>query len=88
MQRFVGKIGCGRTQLAALAAPVVAAAVMSVLTAAVTAAVTVLGATFAPAANAQVYKWVDANGVTHYGERPQGNAKAKPVELRDASPQS
>lgn len=72
----MGKIGCGRTQLAALAAPVVAAAV------------TVLGATFAPAANAQIYKWVDANGVTHYGERPQGNAKAKLVELRDASPQS
>lgn len=48
----------------------------------------VLSATFAPDATAQVYKWVDANGVTHYSERPQGNAKAKPLELRDASPQA
>ena len=48
-----------------------------------------LGAGLAPAATAQVYKWVDANGVTHYGERPQTNTKtkAKQLELREASPQ-
>jgi hypothetical protein len=37
-------------------------------------------------ATAQVYKWVDANGVTHYDERPQSNRKSKEVDLRDASP--
>jgi hypothetical protein len=35
---------------------------------------------------AQVYKWVDANGVTHYSERPQEKSKAKELNLRDASP--
>lgn len=39
----------------------------------------------APAA-AQVYKWVDANGVTHYSERPQAGAKSKEVELRGTAP--
>ena len=36
--------------------------------------------------SAQVHKWVDANGVTHYGERPPSGGKSKEVELRDASP--
>jgi hypothetical protein len=30
-------------------------------------------------APAQVYKWVDENGVTHYGERPPQGQKASPV---------
>ena len=38
-----------------------------------------------PAA-AQIYKWVDANGVTHYGERPQAGSKPKEVELRGNTP--
>ena len=50
-----------------------------------------LGCGLAPAATAQVYKWVDANGVTHYSERPQADTKArtkaKQLELREASPQ-
>lgn len=37
-------------------------------------------------AGAQVYKWVDANGVTHYGERPPANNKSKELQLREASP--
>jgi len=32
-----------------------------------------------PAA-AQVYKWVDERGVTHYGERPPQGQQARPVE--------
>lgn len=39
----------------------------------------------APAiAQAQVYKWVDEKGVTHYGERPAGK-NARPVPLKDAA---
>jgi hypothetical protein len=30
-------------------------------------------------ASAQVYKWVDEQGVTHYGERPPQGQKATPV---------
>src|SRR5262245_34564564 len=30
-------------------------------------------------ATAQVYKWVDGQGVTHYGERPPQGQKASPV---------
>lgn len=37
---------------------------------------------------AQVYKWVDANGVTHYSEKPPENGQAKEVPLREASPAS
>ena len=29
---------------------------------------------------AQVYKWVDEKGVTHYGERPPQGQKARPVD--------
>lgn len=32
---------------------------------------------------AQVYKWVDEKGVTHYGQTPPANAASHEVELRD-----
>jgi len=35
---------------------------------------------------AQVYKWVDERGVTHYGERPPQGGKASEVPDRLASP--
>jgi len=35
---------------------------------------------------AQVYKWVDERGVTHYGERPPQGAKATEVQDKLASP--
>jgi hypothetical protein len=35
---------------------------------------------------AQVYKWVDERGVTHYGERPPQGAKATEVRDKLASP--
>ena len=38
------------------------------------------------AAQAQVYKWVDESGKTHYGERPPQGAAAKTVEQRLANP--
>lgn len=44
-----------------------------------------LWALLAPAA-AQVYKWVDEKGVTHYGERPPQGGKANEVEQRLANP--
>lgn len=37
-------------------------------------------------ASAQVYKWVDEKGVTHYGERPPQGRKAKEVGERLANP--
>lgn len=37
-------------------------------------------------ASAQVYKWVDENGVTHYGERPPQGRKATEVPNRLATP--
>ena len=37
-------------------------------------------------ANAQVYKWVDEKGKTHYGERPPQGKSAKEVEQRLANP--
>lgn len=33
-------------------------------------------------ATAQVFKWVDEKGVTHYGERPPQGQKAQPVETK------
>jgi hypothetical protein len=47
--------------------------------------VSVLWAVLLPAA-AQVYKWVDEKGVTHYGERPPTGQKAQEVEQRLANP--
>jgi hypothetical protein len=35
---------------------------------------------------AQVYKWIDERGVTHYGERPPQGSKASEVPNRLASP--
>lgn len=37
-------------------------------------------------AQAQVFKWVDANGVTQYGDRPGGPTRAERVILRDSRP--
>ena len=37
-----------------------------------------------PAAG-QIYKWVDENGVTHYGERPPQGQKARPVGAAPAT---
>jgi len=37
-------------------------------------------------ASAQVYKWVDENGVTHYGERPPQGRKASEVPYRLGTP--
>src|SRR5258708_39652254 len=45
----------------------------------------ILMAVAAPAL-AQVYKWVDERGVTHYGERPPQGGKASEVPDRLASP--
>ena len=74
MERFAGQTGWWRARVAVLMpAHALATAVPAVLTT----AVTVFGALFSLTANAQVYKWVDANGVTHYSERPQNNAKAR-----------
>ncbi len=42
--------------------------------------------TLAAPAVAQVYKWVDERGVTHYGERPPQGGKASEVPNRLASP--
>ena len=45
----------------------------------------VLWALLVPAI-AQVYKWVDEKGVTHYGERAPQGKKAQEVEQRLANP--
>jgi len=45
----------------------------------------ILAATAVPAF-AQVFKWVDERGITHYGERPPQGAKAREVEDKLASP--
>jgi hypothetical protein len=33
---------------------------------------------------ADVYKWVDRNGIVHYGDTPPANARSRPVDLRFA----
>lgn len=38
------------------------------------------------ASHAEIYKWVDANGKTHYSERKDDAGRAKAVELKAASP--
>jgi hypothetical protein len=44
--------------------------------------VTMIFLLLAAAASAQqVYKWKDANGVTHYGDKPAGNDAAQPADL-------
>lgn len=37
-------------------------------------------------AGAQVYKWVDEKGRTHYGERPPAAGKSKEVPIRESTP--
>jgi hypothetical protein len=37
-------------------------------------------------AHAQIYKWVDEKGTTHYGEHPPRGTKARELEPRMASP--
>jgi hypothetical protein len=37
-------------------------------------------------ATAQVYKWVDDKGTTHYGERPPQGAKTQQIEQHLANP--
>lgn len=34
---------------------------------------------------AEIYKWVDEHGQTHYGEKPPAHKKAKQVQLRNHS---
>jgi hypothetical protein len=48
-------------------------------------AATALAATVAPA-HAQVFKWVDERGVTHYGERPPQSGKATEVPDKLGTP--
>ncbi len=31
--------------------------------------------------NAEIYKWIDAQGKTHYGDKPVGNAKEMDVDV-------
>ena len=45
----------------------------------------ILAAAAAPAF-AQVFKWVDERGITHYGERPPQGVKATEVQNKLASP--
>lgn len=42
----------------------------------------------APVMAAQVYKWVDAQGVTHFGAQPPADAKAATVDTKIAQPPS
>lgn len=41
--------------------------------------------TLAGPLGAQVYKWVDSNGVTHYGSAPPAAGKSKEVPIKDPS---
>jgi len=38
--------------------------------------------------HAEIYKWVGANGQTHFSERKDDSGKAKIVELKESSPQT
>jgi hypothetical protein len=39
-------------------------------------------------AGATIFKWRDAQGTMHYGEHPPAGAKAVPVDVDDARPES
>ena len=39
-------------------------------------------------AYAAIYKWVDGQGLTHYGEKPPANIKSKQIQLRRESASS
>lgn len=41
----------------------------------------VLSVFFSMSANAGVYRWVDADGNTHFGDRPPANASSREVEV-------
>lgn len=43
--------------------------------------------TFPLLAHAGVYKWVDANGQVHFGDRPPSQASSSEVEINAAPPQ-
>jgi hypothetical protein len=43
-------------------------------------------AAFVPAAIADMYKWVDEKGVTHYSESPPPDGKATKMETKPAGP--
>ncbi len=43
--------------------------------------VALIAGTFAGSPAAQIYKWVDDAGVTHYGERPPGDSTSVPGKL-------
>jgi hypothetical protein len=45
-----------------------------------------LAALVCACAHAQVFKWVDGNGVTHYDQKPPESLKSKEVQLHDAAP--
>lgn len=36
---------------------------------------------FSMSANASVYRWIDANGNTHFGDRPPANASSREVNV-------
>ena len=42
----------------------------------------IIGAVLSAPLAAEVYKWVDENGITHYGEHPPANASAIYVDVR------
>ncbi len=44
-------------------------------------AVLLVACALGPPAQAQVYKWVDDQGITHYGERPANEARSPPRKL-------
>ncbi len=46
----------------------------------------VLAVVFASSAAAGIYKWVDANGVTHYSEQPPAGAQAHEVQVSPPPP--
>lgn len=48
------------------------------------AAAAAAAALFAPA-QAQVFKWTDADGRTHYGDRPPGEASTQEIRIRPTS---
>lgn len=42
-----------------------------------------LALAFAPPSQADIYKWVDEQGATHYGERPPSRASAQSIETHN-----
>lgn len=44
-----------------------------------------LAALLCAGAQAQVYKWVDSQGRTHYDQKPPENVKSKEVQMHDTS---